>query len=134
SLDSLVNAPSAMGTVRSAENMVAGLDTEHAKWQSEYDHLVATRSQLAQVLDDPFEHADELRHVETQARDLAAAMGLGEEDAEEAQAARKVPGQTLVDTFGDRVMMSYRNNDVVLYDTAITGWSLSMTSMVYSRT
>lgn len=115
SLDSLLSAPSALGTVRTAENMVAGLGEEHVKWQNEYDHLVATRSQLAQVLDDPFEHADELRQLQTQTRDLAAEMGLDEEDAEEAPSARKVTGQTLVDTFGDRVMMSYRNNDVVLY-------------------
>src|SRR5699024_6456601 len=71
--------------------------------------------QLAQVLDDPFEYAAELRLVQTQAQDLAAEMGLNEDDAEEAQAVRKVTGQALVDAFGDRVMMSYRNNDVVLY-------------------
>lgn len=115
STDTLISAPSAMGVVRTAENMVSGLGEEHVKWQNEYDHLVATRSQLAQVLDDPFEHAEELRQIQAQAQDLAAEMGLNEDDAEEAQAVRKVTGQTLVHAFGDRVMMSYRNNDVVLY-------------------
>src|SRR5699024_146857 len=87
SVDNLLGTPSAMGVVRTAENMVSGLGEEHVKWQHEYDHLVATRSQLAQALDDPFEHAEELRQIQTQAQDLAAEMGLNEDDVEEAQTA-----------------------------------------------
>src|SRR5699024_8609520 len=108
--------PSAMGTIRTAENMVTSLGDEHVKWQNEYDHLVSTRSQLEQVLDEPFEYADELRQVQTQAQDLAAEMGLNEDDGEDIETARKVTGQTLTAAFGDRVTRSYRDNDVVLFE------------------
>jgi|GEM_PF-1527659 len=116
SVDKLIQSPSAMGTIRTAENFVTGLGDEHAKWQQEYDHLVATRGQLGQVLEDPFEYAEELHRVQTQAQDLAAEMGLNEDDTEEAQSVRTVSGQTLADTFGERSTASYRDNDVVLYE------------------
>lgn len=116
SVDKLIDSPSAMGTIRTAEHLVTGLHDEHAQWQQEHDHLVTTRGQLAQVLEDPFEYAEELHQVQAQAQDLAAEMGFNEDDADEVQAVRTVSGQTLEDTFGEATTTRYRDNDVVLYE------------------
>src|SRR5699024_7803073 len=105
--------PSAIGTIRSAENLVAGLSGEYATWQQEHAQLTQSRAALAGVLDAPFEYGDELRRLQTQAQDLAAEMGLADEDAAEPQAAPSVSGQTLTDVFGDRGPTVYRDNDVV---------------------
>lgn len=116
SVDKLISSVSTMGTVRTAEHLVTGLGDEHIKWQNEYNQLVETRGQLASVLDEPFEHTDELQQLQTQAQDLAAEMGLNEDDAEESEEKRKVSGQTLTEAFGDRVVETiYRDNDVVSY-------------------
>lgn len=110
--------PSALGTIRSAENLVAGLSGEYATWQQEHAQLTQSRAALAEVLDAPFEYGDELRRLQTQAQDLAAEMGLADEDTAEQQAAPTVSGQTLTDVFGDRGSTVYRDNDVVSYQRA----------------
>src|SRR5699024_256859 len=98
--------------------MVAGLGEEHAKWQAEHDQLIDSRAALAEVLETPFEHRDELHQLQHQAQDLAAEMGLNEDDTEETEQNPTVSGQQLTKVFGDRATRSYRDNDVVLYQRA----------------
>src|SRR5699024_12493337 len=102
------------GVIRSAENMVAGLSEAHAKWPAEHDLLIESRAALAEVLDTPFEHREELHQLQHQAQDLAADMGLNEDDTDEADQNPTVSGQRLTELFGDRVTRSYWDNDVVL--------------------
>lgn len=108
---------SATGTIRSAENMVSGLADEYAKWQQEHHELTNSRAALAEVLDAPFEHQQELDQLHTQAQDLAAEMGLDEDEADQDQAAEPISGKTLEAVFGEPRggPSSYRENDVVSY-------------------
>lgn len=118
SVDNALGSLSETGVIRSAENMVAGLGEEHAKWQAEHDQLIDSRAALAEVLEAPFEHRDELHQLQHQAQDLAAEMGLNEDDTEEAEQNPTVSGQQLTEVFGERATRSYRDNDVVLYQRA----------------
>ncbi|NWN87251.1 MAG: DEAD/DEAH box helicase family protein [Micrococcaceae bacterium] len=120
SVDAVLNNPSTTGTIRSAEHMVSGLAGEHAKWQHEHQQLTSSRGALAAVLDEPFEHHQELQQLQTQAQDLAAEMGLNEDESDETQAAAPVSGKTLEATFGEPGggMSSYREHDVVAYQRA----------------
>lgn len=118
SVNNALGSLSETGVIRSAENMVAGLGEEHAKWQVEHDQLIDSRAALAEVLEAPFEHRDELHQLQHQAQDLAAEMGLNEDDTEETEQNPTVSGQQLTEVFGDRATRSYRDNDVVLYQRA----------------
>src|SRR5699024_4733160 len=59
SVNNVLGSLSENGVIRSAENMVAGLSEEHAKWQAEHDQLIESRAALAEVLDASFEHREE---------------------------------------------------------------------------
>src|SRR5699024_10347699 len=59
SVNNVLGGLSENGGIRSAENMVAGLSEEHAKWQAEHDQLIESRAALAEVLDASFEHREE---------------------------------------------------------------------------
>lgn len=118
SVNKMVGSVSDAGVIRSAENMVAGLADEHARWETEHAQLTASRAALAEVLEAPFEHREELQQLQADAQELAAEMGLHEDGASDAQAAATVSGQTLTEVFGDRGGNVYRDNDVVLYQRA----------------
>src|SRR5699024_5687219 len=90
---------------------------EYAKWQQEHHELTNSRAALAEVLDAPFEHQQELDQLHTQAQDLAAEMGLDEDEVDQDQAAAPISGKTLEAVFGEPRggPLSYRENDVVSY-------------------